>query len=81
MTDREFVMLYAAPFTESPERKALTPRQRRLIDDACWNLQDGYGVPGYEPLQGWDWSGIRDSTPEAFHLMAEAIRAIIGNAK
>jgi hypothetical protein len=37
--------------------------------DRIWDLQDGYGVPGYEPPQGWDWSGIRDSSPEAIAQM------------
>ena len=28
-----------------------------------WKHQDGYGRPGRTPPQGWDFSGIRDSTP------------------
>ena len=40
-----------------------------------WNLSDGYGYPGEVPPQGYDWSGIRDSTIEAVEDMyAEAIR-------
>lgn len=37
-----------------------------------WSLQDGYGVVGYTPEQGWDWSGIRDSSIEAIEAMFEA---------
>lgn len=45
-------------------------------DAACeviWALSDGYGEPGYVPEQGYDWSGIRDSTPAAMRAMWEAI--------
>lgn len=34
-----------------------------------WALQDGYGEPGTTPVQGYDWSGIRDSSPEAIAAM------------
>lgn len=45
--------------------------------DDIWDLQDGYGEPGYTPDQGWDWSGIRDSTPEAtVRMLAIARRAV-----
>ena len=45
--------------------------------DDIWDLQDGYGEPGYTPDQGWDWSGIRDSTPEAkTRMLAVARRAV-----
>lgn len=40
--------------------------------EAIWSLQDGYGEPGYTPEQGWDWSGIRDSSTEAIEAMFEA---------
>jgi len=23
-----------------------------------WSMQDGYGVPGFMPEQGYDWSGV-----------------------
>jgi hypothetical protein len=39
-----------------------------------WALQDGYGEPGYVPDQGWDWSGIRDSSPAATKRMYDFIR-------
>jgi hypothetical protein len=38
---------------------------------AIWQEQDGYGVPGYTPSQGLDWSGVRDSTHEAWDVMYE----------
>jgi hypothetical protein len=39
-------------------------------------LADGYGSPGYFP-GGYDWSGIRDSTPEAHIDMDTKARAIL----
>lgn len=44
---------------------------RRII----WSLQDGYGSPGHVPPQGFDWSGIRDSTPDAIKRIHAAIHA------
>jgi hypothetical protein len=44
------------------------------VNEAIWDLSDGYGEPGYIPEQGYDWSGIRDSTPEAISAMAEVAR-------
>lgn len=41
--------------------------------ETIWSLQDGYGVPGLTPPQGYDWSGIRDSSPAAIRRMAEAL--------
>jgi hypothetical protein len=35
------------------------------VMERLWALQDGYGEPGSTPPQGWDWSGIRDSSEEA----------------
>ena len=37
-----------------------------------WAWSDGYGTPGYVPPQGYDWSGIRDSTPAAVEEMYAA---------
>lgn len=42
----------------------------------AWSLQDGYGVAGYTPPQGYDWSGIRDSTPETIRKIHAAIAAL-----
>ena len=47
------------------------------IRRAVWARQDGYGQAGYTPAQGWDWSGIRDSSQEACAEMARAIRATL----
>lgn len=30
-----------------------------------WDHQDGYGMPGFVPTQGYDWSGVRDSSDDA----------------
>ena len=38
-----------------------------------WATQDGYGTPGYTPDQGYDWSGIRDSSPEAKKKMCDYV--------
>lgn len=58
------------------------PRHRRMMEqisftyysdevkgDAIWDLSDGYGEPGFIPEQGYDWSGIRDSSIEAVEAM------------
>lgn len=36
---------------------------------ALWAESDGYGEQGYVPEQGYDWSGIRDSTSDAIRAM------------
>lgn len=36
-----------------------------------WSLSDGYGEPGFVPVQGYDWSGIRDSTTMATLAMLD----------
>ena len=55
-------------------RGELDERTKRLLDSAVWAKQDGYGSPGYTPCQGWDWSGIRDSSKKAVREMAKAVR-------
>ena len=50
---------------------------RRRIQNLTWKRQDGYGFPGYTPVQGWDWSGIRDSSAEAKGEMAGEIRSVL----
>jgi hypothetical protein len=35
---------------------------------------DGYGEKGFIPCQGYDWSGVRDSTDQAKADMAQVIR-------
>lgn len=47
----------------------------QTVADILWALQDGYGEPGYMPEQGYDWSGIRDSTGPAIRAMYQAIHS------
>ena len=47
------------------------------ILDRTWKLQDGYGEPGFIPPQGWDWSGIRDSSDEAKVKIAAEVKRIL----
>lgn len=46
-----------------------TPEQFETI----YSLSDGYGVEGLIPDQGYDWSGVRDSSPAAILRMAQAL--------
>jgi hypothetical protein len=51
-----------------------------LSDEASariWDEQDGYGEAGYTPVQGWDWSGIRDSSDEAKERMEKIAREYV----
>lgn len=43
------------------------------VGDAIWGLSDGYGEPGFVPVQGYDWSGIRDSSDDAIKAMYEVV--------
>lgn len=43
--------------------------------DLIWALSDGYGEPGFVPTQGYDWSGIRDSSTAAIEAMYRALHA------
>lgn len=43
--------------------------------EIIWSLQDGYGIPGFMPEQGYDWSGVRDSSTAAVEAMYKAIHA------
>ena len=40
-------------------------------DKRIWELTDAYGEKGYIPSQGYDWSGIRDSSLEAIWKMTD----------
>jgi len=73
--DRELVC--SVSHFNGERRKSLPEVVKNAIDNAVWNLQDGYGVAGYTPPQGWDWSGIRDSSPEAFRNMAVVVTALL----
>lgn len=55
-----------------------TPAQDEL-NKVVWELQDGFGEAGFTPPQGWDWSGIRDSSHQTQAKMADAIRATLRN--
>lgn len=45
-----------------------------------WDESDGYGEQGYIPCQGYDWSGIRDSSPEAWaRMFAVAVKYLPEN--
>lgn len=43
--------------------------------EILYSLQDGYGEQGYIPEQGYDWSGIRDSSGPAVRAMFAAVNA------
>ncbi len=49
--------------------------------DRIWDTQDGYGIAGFTPEQGWDWSGIRDSSDEAVAAMWEIAREYVSDAE
>lgn len=49
--------------------------------ERIWDEQDGYGEPGFVPVQGWDWSGIRDSTDAAITRMREIAREYVSDAE
>lgn len=67
----------AVPFESSLRMMWIDIASDTDAADDIWDLQDGYGEPGYTPEQGWDWSGIRDSTPEAkTRMLAVARRAV-----
>lgn len=53
---------------------------REELDAALWSLTDAYGEEGYLPPQGWDWSGIRDSSDEAKGRMARYLRQRLAGA-
>jgi hypothetical protein len=43
---------------------------------ALWAESDGYGEQGYVPEQGYDWSGIRDSSEGAIRSMWERLQEL-----
>lgn len=56
----------------------LTPIHRAYFDGLAteiYALQDGYGQVGLVPEQGLDWSGVRDSTPEAIRKMYDFVKS------
>jgi hypothetical protein len=40
-------------------------------DKRIWGLTDAYGDKGCIPSQGYDWSGVRDSSPESIWEMTD----------
>lgn len=54
------------PFPPESPRDRL---KRDLTSVRIWNRSDGYGPQGFMPDQGYDWSGIRDSSPAAIEAM------------
>lgn len=64
--------------SKGPDGKPLAKALESRIFKETWALQDGYGEPGFTPPQGWDWSGIRDSSPAAKRRMVEAVKAALG---
>jgi hypothetical protein len=55
----------------------LDPERQTAILEETWRLQDGYGAPGATPPQGWDWSGIRDSSDAAKGRIVGLVRAML----
>ena len=47
---------------------------RNFLYQLVYLQNDGYGPRGFIPSQGYDWSGIRDSSPEAHRDMANVVR-------
>jgi hypothetical protein len=47
------------------------PSTDRAMLSRIWSNTDAYGSPGSVPPQGYDWSGIRDSSPIAIRRMWE----------
>jgi hypothetical protein len=52
-----------------------SPRANTDAALVIWMYSDGYGAPGFIPEQGYDWSGIRDSSTDAIESMWMAIHA------
>lgn len=53
---------------------ALSREDSNRVANIVWPLQDGFG-PGSSAEVGWDWSGVRDSSPAATMRMYEALEA------
>lgn len=51
--------------------KAWTESMDNDFLEELYSLSDGYGEVGYIPEQGYDWSGIRDSSNKAIRAMYE----------
>lgn len=56
---------------------AIDSGKQDVLFNIVWNLQDGYGTPGFTPSQGFDWSGIRDSSPETKTAMEAEVKRLL----
>lgn len=45
------------------------------VCSVIYSLADGYGTVGYVPEQGYDWSGVRDSSTDQIEIMYAAVRS------
>jgi hypothetical protein len=59
----------------------LTASERSVLYRLIYAKSDGYGETGHIPCQGYDWSGIRDSSPQAQADMAQAARDYLERQK
>lgn len=53
---------------------SLNDKQRDFLHRAIYNLNDAYGEVGFVPPQGYDWSGLRDSSEKAQKAMGGFVR-------
>lgn len=59
--------------------KSLSKDAKNNVYLLIWTETDAYGPKGFIPAQGYDWSGIRDSSDSAKMLMAEKARKFLYN--
>ncbi len=52
----------------------ISAKDRDHLYRRIYDMNDAYGPKGLIPAQGYDWSGLRDSSPEATKEMADFIR-------
>ena len=68
-TDERLVMvraIHAYWFADCPRDQEW---KKNEIMKGIYAFNDAYGVVGRVPAQGYDWSGIRDSSDDAVRLM------------
>lgn len=69
-TRREMMEAIRQAWTNGPEEQSL----------AIWAKSDGYGIEGFVPPQGYDWSGIRDSSRAAIRTMYAVVESFKAKA-
>ena len=73
-----FELLHGALYHSSPLAKRLTAAQHVAAFTRC----DGYGRMTWDQLTEldltWDWSHVRDSSPEAIEAAAAIVRDALG---